>query len=532
MDPQSNYGIPAKVQSDSKDQITIAASNQSVAFLKTILRAAPIGIGLVRDRVFQWVNDEMLRMVGYSEDELIGQSSRILFESLEEFKRVGNAKYGQFRTKGSGETDSVYIRKDGSPIDVHLKSTPLDPSDLSKGVIFTAMDITQRKLAEKEKANLEVQLYQAQKMEAIGTLAGGIAHDFNNLLMGIQGRASLALMDMDIEDPNYEHLEGIEEYVRSAANLARQLLAFARGGKYEVKPCDLNNLVRHSARLFGRTKKEIIIHDNFQDDLWPVEVDRMQIEQVLLNLFVNAWQAMPQGGELTLETRNEILDDAFVKPYLLKPGRFVKMSVTDTGIGMDTDTLPKIFDPFFTTKELERGTGLGLASTYGIIKNHDGLITVTSQKGTGTTFYIYLPASTKTLDKKKQPPEGLLMGKGTVLLVDDEDMILEVGKPMLNKMGYDVQTARRGEEALDFYRQHKDRINVVILDMIMPGMSGSILFDRLQAINPNVKVLLSSGYSLDGRARDIMNRGCHGFIQKPFNAIGLSKKLHGILSES
>ena len=272
------------------------ALKQNETFLKTILRAAPIGIGLVQNRVFQWVNDEMLKMVGYSKDELIGQSSKILFESLEEFERVGNAKYGQFRTRGSGETDSVYKCKDGSLIEVHLKSTPLDPSDLSKGVIFTAMDITQRKLAQEEKAKLEVQLHHAQKMEAIGTLAGGIAHDFNNLLMGIQGRASLALLDMAAGDPNREHLEGIEQYVSGAADLANQLLAFARGGKYVVKPSDLNKLVRDSARLFGRTRKEIVIHEICRDNLWTVEVDRMQIEQVLLNLFVNSWQAMPQGG--------------------------------------------------------------------------------------------------------------------------------------------------------------------------------------------------------------------------------------------
>ena len=505
------------------------ALKQNEKFLKTILRAAPIGIGLVQNRVFQWVNDEMLKMVGYSKDELIGQSSKILFESLEEFERVGNAKYGQFRTRGSGETDSVYKRKDGSLVEVHLKSTPLDPSDLAKGVIFTAMDITQRKLAQGEKAKLEVQLHHAQKMEAIGTLAGGIAHDFNNLLMGIQGRASLALIDMAAGDPNREHLEGIEQYVSGAADLAKQLLAFARGGKYVVKPSDLNKLVRDSARLFGRTRKEIVVNENCRDNLWTVEVDRMQIEQVLLNLFVNSWQAMPQGGELILETRNVLLDETFVKPYVLKPGKYVKLSVTDTGVGMDPNTMQRIFDPFFTTKKMGRGTGLGLASVYGIIKNHDGIITVSSRQGIGSTFEIYLPASSKKLVQEKVAPEGLSMGAGLVLLVDDEEMIIEVGQPMLRKMGYDVMTATSGPEAIEMYRRNRDRIKIVILDMIMPGMSGAAVFERLKEIDPDVKVLLSSGYSLTDKAQDILNRGGKGFIQKPFNVIELSKKLHGVL---
>ena len=270
-------------------------------------------------------------------------------------------------------------------------------------------------------------------MEAIGTLAGGIAHDFNNLLMGIQGRASLMLADMDSSDPHFEHLRGIEEYVRSAADLTRQLLGFARGGKYEVKVTDLNELTDRSAKLFGRTKKEITIHRKFQPGLWTVEVDRRQIEQVLLNLFVNAWQAMPAGGEIYLQTQNVVLDEAYVKPHGVKPGKYVKISVTDTGTGMDEQTKQRLFDPFFTTKGMGRGTGLGLASAYGIIRNHEGFITVYSEKGHGSTFNIYLPASGRAVSQREDAAGDLVTGEGTILLVDDEEMILEVGRPLAGK---------------------------------------------------------------------------------------------------
>jgi signal transduction histidine kinase len=225
-------------------------------------------------------------------------------------------------------------------------------------------------------------------MESLGTLAGGIAHDFNNLLMGIQGRTSLMVMDKDYSHPDFEHLKGIEDYVKSAADLTRQLLGFARGGKYEVKPTDINEMIKKSSSMFGRTKKEIKIHEKYQKDVWTVEVDQGQIEQVLMNLYVNAWQAMPGGGELYIETENVTLNEDYVKPYQVEQGNYVKISITDTGVGMDEATRQRIFEPFFTTKEMGRGTGLGLASVYGIIKNHGGFINVYSEKGEGTTFNI------------------------------------------------------------------------------------------------------------------------------------------------
>jgi len=377
---------------------------------------------------------------------------------------------------------------------------------------------------------LEQQLQLSQKMEAVGTLAGGIAHDFNNLLMGIQGRTSLMLLETDRVHPFYEHLKETENYIKRASELTKQLLGFARGGKYEVKPTDLNELVHQSINMFARTKKEISIKAKYQEQLQTVEVDRSQIDQVLLNIYVNAWQAMPEGGILYIQTSNVDLDENFVSAYGVRPGKYVAISIADTGIGMDEKIAKRVFDPFFTTKDKDRGTGLGLACAYGIIKNHDGIIIVDSTKGQGASFSVYLPASEKNIIEEKQDEQEILTGSETVLLVDDEELIIDVGVELLKKMGYRVLTATHGDRAIEVYRRNKDAIAIVILDLVMPQISGGEIFDRLKAIDSNVKVLLSSGYSVDGQATEILNRGCDGFIQKPFRLDQLSKKIRAILT--
>ena len=292
---------------------------------------------------------------------------------------------------------------------------------------------------------------------------------------------------------------------------------------------DLNELVKKQNRMFGRTKKQISMRGKYEENLWSVEVDRGQIEQVLLNLYINAWQAMPSGGNLYLETENVTLDENYVKPFAIEPGEYVKISVTDTGVGMDKATQEKIFDPFFTTKGIGKGTGLGLASAYGIIKNHGGFINVYSEKGHGTTFNIYLPASAKEIIEEKKPTGDTLRGTETVLFVDDEDMIIEVAEELFEQLGYKVLTARSGKEAIEIYEKNKEQIDIVLLDMIMPDMSGSDTYDRMKKIDPDIKVLLSSGYSINGQATEIMDRGCNGFIQKPFKMKELSQKLRQVL---
>jgi nitrogen-specific signal transduction histidine kinase/CheY-like chemotaxis protein len=390
-------------------------------------------------------------------------------------------------------------------------------------------DVSARKKTQEEKQKLEGQLQQAQKMESIGTLAGGIAHDFNNILMGIQGNASLMFLKINSEHPNYEKIKNIETYVQNGTTLTKQLLGFARRGKYIVKATDINEIIDKSSSLFARTKKEVRVHTNLFKPIWTVEVDRGQLEQVLLNLYVNAWQAMPDGGDLYLKTENVILDRSYVKPYKVEPGRYVKITISDTGVGIDKEAQKRIFEPFFTTKEMGRGTGLGLASVYGIIKSHEGYINVYSELNQGTTFTVYLPASEKEAAEDSKINVVLFKGTGTILLIDDEKMILEVGCELLKELGFNVLSAMSGQEAIDVFQNNRDKIDMIIMDMIMPGMSGSETFDRLREIKPDVKILLSSGYSVDGQATKILQRGCDGFIQKPFNMNQLAEKIQEIL---
>ena len=385
--------------------------------------------------------------------------------------------------------------------------------------------------AVEDRENLRTQLVQAQKMEAIGTLAGGVAHDFNNLLMGIQGRTSLMMLETDPFHPLFEHLQEIENCIQKAAKLTKQLLGFARGGKYEIKLTNLNELIENSVQMFGRTRKDITIFKKYGENLRPAAVDQSQIEQVLLNIFINAWQAMPEGGDLYIQTKNEILYENFVRAYGVAPGKYIKISIRDTGIGMDEKTMKRVFDPFFTTKEKERGIGFGLASAYGIIKNHNGIITVESAKDKGTTFHVYLPASDKPVIEEQRYEQKISVGTETVLLVDDESVVIDVSVQMLKTMGYKVLPARNGREAIEIFQQNNDKVAIVILDMIMPGMGGGEVYERLKAIDPQVKVLLSSGYSINGQAAEILNRGCDGFIQKPFKLNELSYKLREIISK-
>ena len=482
---------------------------------------------------FTFFNEALHKILGFTLEELLGTNNREYTskETAKKIFRVFNRVYNTGRP--ARVLNYEITTKDGSKKILELSTSLMQDSNHKPiGFRGLARDVTENLTAEKEKERMATQIRQAQKMEAIGTLAGGIAHDFNNLLMGFQGNLSLMLMEMSPDNPYFEFLTNMEDYVKRGSDLTRQILGFARGGKYEVKPTNLNDLLEKSSQMFGRTKKEIMIHKRFQENPWSVEVDRGQIEQVLLNLFVNAWQAMPSGGDIYLSTENVTLKkEDWDKPYALQQGQYVKISVGDSGVGMDKATLERIFEPFFTTKEVSRGTGLGLASAYGIIKNHSGMIDVTSQKGDGTTFTIYLPKSNKDFLEERPAVEKTIEGMETILLVDDEEMITDIGGKMLKKLGYRVVLAESGRKALKIFEKLHSRIDLVILDMIMPDMGGSETFDHLKAIAPDIKVLLSSGYSIDGQASQIMKRGCNGFIQKPFNLKHFSQTVREILDE-
>jgi PAS domain S-box-containing protein len=477
------------------------------------------------DGAFAYINPVWERILGHRPDEVIGRNfvdfvkKEDSGEYIQLFEQIKNGKLILRDRVGT------ILHKDGSEKFFNISGAPnLDLKGNVTGIVGIFRDISEQK-------QLESQLLHAQKMEAVGTLAGGIAHDFNNLLTGIQGYASLMFLDMNITHPLYDKLKGIEDQVRSGAELTKQLLGFARGGKYEVTVTDMNEIINKTSAMFGRTKKEITIHRSYKDNIWAVEVDRGQIEQVLLNIYVNAWQAMPGGGDLYLETANVFLDEESARPYGVKSGRYVRVAVTDTGVGMDEQTRKRIFEPFFTTKEMGRGTGLGLASVYGIVKGHNGIIDVYSEKGRGATFTIYLPASEKELVKEEKVPTDIERGEGTILLVDDEEVIIDVGSEILEVLGYKVDVARSGREAIQIYKEKQHEIDMVILDMIMPEMDGGETFNALKSIDPAIKVVLSSGYSADARSTRMMEQGCYGFIQKPYSVNTLSQKVREVLDK-
>ncbi len=489
-------------------------------------RSSPdaVNINRLEDGMYVDINEGFTRGMGYTREAIIGRTSleiNIWNDPADRQKLVQG-----LQEKGYYENlEAQFRRKDGSLITGLMSARVISLKGVPH-IISITRDITESKL-------IASKLQQIQKFEAIGTLAGGIAHDFNNLLMGIQGRASLISMDLDASHPHREQIQAIEEYIRSATNLTQQLLGLARGGKYEVKPVDINELVRASSDMFGRTRKEIRIHSKCQASPLVVEADRRQIEQVLLNMYINAWQAMPpNGGELYLETKLVTMDEASCKTHQTKPGRYVKVSITDTGTGMSETIRLQIFDPFFTTKEKGRGTGLGLASAFGIIKNHGGMITVYSEVGHGTTFNIYLPVSDQ--DAHREVPVGgeLIKGSATILLVDDEALIIDVARAMLERLGYRVVVCMEGQEAVKVITDMGDEIDLVILDMILPGMDGGTTFDCIRQIQPDMPVILSSGYAINGQADNIMRRGCNGFMQKPYNIAELSQKIRSVLDES
>ncbi len=378
---------------------------------------------------------------------------------------------------------------------------------------------------------LEEQSQLSKKMEAIGTLAGGVAHNFNNLLQVIQGNISYLMLDKNFCGPHMEEINNIERSIESGSNLTRQLLSFARASDYSFKPVDINEIVDSTSLMLDHTCKEIKIHKYLQKNIWTVEVDVGQIELVLINFYINSRHAMFERGDLYLHTENIVFSESGVMPYEKEAGKYVKVSITDTGIGMDKKVSNKIFEPFFTTKKEGVGTGLGLSTAYGVIKQHGGFISFDTEKGKGTTFNIYLPASDKAIIPIKASYENLEIGTGTILLVDDENTVISIGKLLIEEMGYDVITAHGGRHAIDKFKENMDKIDMVILDIIMPDIDGGKVFDRMKELRPEIKVLLSSGYSKDGYAESILARGCDGFIQKPFKMERLSFEIKKILDQ-
>jgi two-component system cell cycle sensor histidine kinase/response regulator CckA len=398
--------------------------------------------------------------------------------------------------------------------------------------------LPQLKAIEAEEKRREDQLRHAQKMEAIGRLAGGVAHDFNNILQSIQSHTQLLLMSKSKNDPDYSKLKYIEKSVQRASQLTKQLLAFSQKAEAHLTPLNINELLFNIKELLDRTlPQNITIGLHLQKNLRPVLADSTHLEQAITTLAVNSQEAMPHGGRITIETRNVTLDDDYCRTHMgAKSGEYAQIVISDTGWGMDPEILEHIFEPFYTTKKGGQGTGLGLAMVYGIVKSHGGYITCHSELNVGTTFMIYLPviaaASAPAERNEAETIAQLPRGQGTILLVDDEETLRQVGQEFLEIQGYTVITAATGEEALNLYTKRRDLVDLVILDLVMPGMGGRACLKKILEINPRQKIIVVSGFSADAQAREVMEDGALGFLSKPYDLSRLLETINQALFAS
>ncbi|MFZ0448586.1 MAG: PAS domain S-box protein [Desulfatiglandaceae bacterium] len=509
------------------------ALRKSQATLERVFQALPMGLGLVQDRVMQWHNNAMSKILGYGSEELQGKSPRMLYSNEEDFRRVWATVSEAILDREMAEVETRWVRKDGSIVDCLARYTLIDPEMEASPVLSMVEDISFRKRAEEENKKLEAQLFHAQKMEAVGTLAGGVAHDFNNLLQAILGYTQMLLMDLDGSEAETSKLKQIEKSAQRASELTQQLLTFSRKVESKLRPIDLNDEVKQVRQLLERTIPRMIdIEVHLQDDPWIINGDPSQIEQIMMNLGVNARDAMSEGGKLLFETENVVLDREYCSAHLgARPGRYVLLSISDSGMGMDKTTVEHVFEPFFTTKEVGKGTGLGLAMVYGIVKNHDGYIMCYSEPEKGTIFKIYFPAlETEGVKEEKAPGEEALEGGNeTILLVDDEESLRQLGKELLRRFGYTVITATDGETAIETWKEKREVIALVILDLVMPGMGGKQSLEALLEMDPGLKVVIASGYSVNGRTKEALDAGARGFIRKPYEIREVLKVIRKVL---
>jgi len=479
------------------------------------------------------VNQAMLDQYGAKEEDFIGLTPADLFTHDPEY---GQHILRQLYDLGHQHVESRERRLDGTPIIIDGDYTCLyDEQGRIIGCFGVQHDITDRKQVEQEREKLQSQLIQAQKMESVGILAGGVAHDFNNLLHAMRGHIELLLQGKSEDHSDARRLLNVTKSMDRAAQLVQQLLLFSRKIEAHRVRVDVNQEVADVVRMLERTIPKMISFELHLDPaVWPILGDPVQIEQALLNLASNAVDAMPEGGRLTIETANVEVDEDFVRAHPgSASGRHLLLVVSDTGCGMDMETLEHIFDPFFTTKEVGRGTGLGLASVYGIVKAHGGHIQCYSEPGAGSTFRIYLPAVEQgggLMDGDAQETT-LPGGSETILVVDDEPEIRDLTQEALEMLGYSVKMAVNGEQALDIYREHGKFIDLVLLDLNMPGMGGHKCLQELLRLDPTVRVLIASGYSASGQARDTLESGAAGFIGKPYQLRELEAAVRRVLDE-
>ena len=487
-------------------------------------RAGDAAYWMVPDGRLIYVNDQACKVLGYSRGELL---SMTIHQITPDFPvETWGAHWEDLRRKKSFTVESRHLAKDGRilPVEFTVNHVEFDGKEFN---CASARDIGKRVEAQEKSRLLEPQLLHAQKMEAIGNLAGGIAHDFNNLLTGILGYASLIKLASALNSEVFKAADVIQASADRASRLTAQLLGFARKGKNLTVPVDIHKTIGDIASLLERTMgKNIRIRRVLAPGPVAVSGDPTQLQQFLMNLAMNARDAMPEGGELTLSTRIVLLDEAFCSSHSgAAPGRYARIDVADTGMGIPKHHLEKIFDPFFTTKEQGKGTGLGLSMVFGIVKNHGGILEVESDMGAGTLFKVYLPLADGSVEAKDADSSRIAEpepGRGRILLIDDQETVRDVCSAMLSTLGYTVSTAADGREGVEQYRRFGKDVDLVIVDMIMPNLGGRECFREIKSMNPGVRALLSSGFSLDGSVQEIMDEGIAGFIQKPYRLEELS----------
>ena len=509
---------------------------RSEAQFRTLVDNAPVAIVIQTRENIAYVNNKATEAFGaQSSDDLLGQPviERVApgFHDLIK-ERINLVNQGNTFIS---PVEYQFVKLEGSSFNVELLSVPIHYQG-ENGALFFFQDITERKKQEAEKEKLETQLRQAQKMEAIGTLAGGIAHDFNNILGVVIGFTELAILKSQDRQDYTKELKHILDAGERARDLVGQILTFSRKVEVDLMPLNLNEELEHTAELLERTlPKMISIETNLAPDLMPVLANANQLEQIMLNLAANAQHAMPDGGKLIIDTQNITLTDEYCAQHLeLKPGRYVLLQVSDTGQGMDERTKEHIFDPFYTTKGVGEGTGLGLSTVFGIVKAFRGHISCYSDLGLGTTFKIYLPAFENEFVKANADilsDQGLQLGNETILLVDDESPLRDLGEQILSMAGYTILTANSGEQALDIYTEKKDILDLVILDLGMPGIGGYKALEGILEINPQAKVIIASGYAANGPVKRALHSGAAGFLAKPFNNTELWSTVRRVLDE-
>jgi len=487
---------------------------------RLLSKASTEGILFHENGIIIEVNDAFAELAECPRQRLIGMDvieNFIAFEDRERVRdRINSDDESPYEIMGRSATGRMFP--------VELRSRRGEFAGRRCRVVGVR-DITHRKKTERK-------LIQSQKMEAVGTLASGIAHDFNNMLGGIQGNVEILRRKLSDQNSQRKRLDIIDQIVERGARLTGQLLGYARGGQVEVSEINLNRLVEGTLEMFGRTQRHIVIETRMDPDVPPVKGDATQIEQVLLNLMINAAHAMPDGGQMFIETASTRLSRNESRVYEIVPGRYAMLSVRDTGNGMDRETQKQIFEPFFTTKERGEGTGLGLASTYGIVKAHKGYIEVYSEPGEGAQFNVLLPSSDSAGAQEPTAEPTVETGTETLMIVDDEPDFLSVGREMLELLGYTVIAVGSSKEALERFSSDPGAVRMVILDMIMPGPPVGETIRQLREIDGSIPILLASGYSQDAEAvRGSLKMG-NGFIQKPFRMVSLSRKIRELFEDA